>query len=549
MLSSERLVFIYVGAEKIRHGSSERLQLNVIYQLPHYQQHLFIFINHAAPFRVAAATVVTAGGVLVQKHSYSKMTFMNECSTNIDLYTHLTSIFNIPTNEIDRIISGGSVVKTIRRGYEGYFRNGSDDAATLIGISTTNVFREVLYNLNVTPPNLNPGFESCKTLDECKQHSKSGIGFNTPIRITPISNTNGKNCREITCLADGCEDAYTFPKDDIKKHSCRFNTNYKVTFCPSRDTTPQETTTAGPSLTGNETTQVSETTTPVTVQSMNIPAKNEGGYGQSDGVVSEVTKKVDTPAPTVNGTDIPAPKVDTPALSADTPALNADTPVTRLDQAPRLTQSSVTKRLGRLLPHSSALFVCDVQEIFRSRTFQMPTVIHGTNTMISAAKLLDIPMVVTTQYSSRLGTTVSAISKNLKDVQNIQIFDKMKFSMLIPEVEDHLTFDLPQCKSVLLCGLETHVCVLQTCLDLLEKGYDVHVISDAVSSSTSYNRSIALDRMRQSGAYITSVESAIFQLTHDASNPEFKNISKLIKKHLQVENGFETGARIEEMNK
>ncbi|CAI5704032.1 unnamed protein product [Peronospora effusa] len=211
--------------------------------------------------------------------------------------------------------------------------------------------------------------------------------------------------------------------------------------------------------------------------------------------------------------------------------------------------SSVTKRLGRLLPHSSALFVCDVQELFRSRTFQMQTVIHGTNTMISAAKLLNIPMVVTTQYSSRLGTTVSEISKNLKDVQNIQIFDKMKFSMLIPEVEDHLSTNLPQCKSVLLCGLETHVCVLQTCLDLLEKGYDVHVISDAVSSSTSYNRSIALDRMRQSGAYITSVESAIFQLTHDASNPEFKNISKLIKKHLQVENGFETGVRIEEMNK
>ncbi|CAH0492985.1 unnamed protein product [Peronospora farinosa] len=201
------------------------------------------------PF-VAAAAVGTAGGLLVHQHSFFKITFMNECSTNIDLYTHLTNIFNIPTNEIDRIISGGSVVKTIRRGYEGYFRNGSDDAATLIGISTTNVFREVSYNLNIIPPNLNPGFESCKTLDECKQHSKSGIGFNTPIQITPISNTNGKNCRELTCLADGCEDAYTFPKDDIKTHSCPFGTNYKVTFCPSRDTTPQETTTAGPSLTG-----------------------------------------------------------------------------------------------------------------------------------------------------------------------------------------------------------------------------------------------------------------------------------------------------------
>ncbi|CAI5704031.1 unnamed protein product [Peronospora effusa] len=285
---------------------------------------------------VAAAAVVTAGGVLVHQLSFFKITFMNECSTDIDLHTHLTNIFNIPTDKIDTIIAGGSVVKTIRRGYKGYFRNGSDDAATLIGISTVNVFREVSYNLNIIPPNLNPGFESCKTLDECKKHSKSGIGFNTPIQITPTSNTNGKNCRELTCLADGCEDAYTFPKDDIKKHSCPFGTNYKVTFCPSRDTTPQETTTAGlsltgkettqvsetttagSSLTGKETTQVSETTTPVTVRSMNIPAKNEG---QLDGVVPEVTKKVDTPVPT-----------------ADTNALKADTPVPTVNgtEAPAL---------------------------------------------------------------------------------------------------------------------------------------------------------------------------------------------------------------------
>ncbi|KAG1690435.1 phospholipase C type enzyme [Phytophthora capsici] len=206
--------------------------------------------------------------------------------------------------------------------------------------------------------------------------------------------------------------------------------------------------------------------------------------------------------------------------------------------------SSATKRLGRLLPQSSVLFVCDVQEVFRGLTFQLPTVIHGTNSMVSAAKLLNLPVVVTTQYGSRLGGTVSEISKNLEDVQDVKIFDKMKFSMLVPEVEHHLTTNIPQRKSVLLCGIETHVCVLQTCLDLLDKGYDVHVVSDAVSSSTSYNRSMALERMRQSGAYITSVESAIFQLANDASNPEFKSISRLIKEHLKVENGFDTGARI-----
>jgi nicotinamidase-related amidase len=153
-------------------------------------------------------------------------------------------------------------------------------------------------------------------------------------------------------------------------------------------------------------------------------------------------------------------------------------------------------------------------------------------------------VVVTTQYGSRLGSTVSEISKNLEDTKEVKIFDKMKFSMMVPEVERHLTTSMPQRKSVLLCGIETHVCVLQTCLDLLDKGYDVHVVSDAVSSSTSYNRSMALERMRQSGAFITSVESAIFQLANDASNPEFKSISKLIKEHLKTENGFDAGARI-----
>ncbi|KAI9907483.1 hypothetical protein PsorP6_016670 [Peronosclerospora sorghi] len=185
-----------------------------------------------------------------------------------------------------------------------------------------------------------------------------------------------------------------------------------------------------------------------------------------------------------------------------------------------------------------------IREVFRGLTFQMPTVIHSTNTMVSAAKLLKLPVVVTTQYGSRLGCTVAEISEHLKSVSDVKIFDKMKFSMLVPEVEHHLTTNMPQRNSVILCGIETHVCILQTCLDLLDKGFDVHVISDAVSSSTGYNRNLALERMRQSGAFITSVESAIFQLVNDASHPEFKSISKLIKEHLKTKNGFDAAVRI-----
>ncbi|KAF1329916.1 Isochorismatase, partial [Globisporangium splendens] len=204
--------------------------------------------------------------------------------------------------------------------------------------------------------------------------------------------------------------------------------------------------------------------------------------------------------------------------------------------------ANVAKRVGRLVPSSSVLFVCDVQEVFRNSIFQLPTVVHGTNSLVSAAKILDIPIVVTTQYAARFGDTVAEINQNLADAPNYKVFDKTLFSMMTPEVDAYVEKELKKPTSVILCGIEGHVCVLQTCLDLLDKGYEVHVIADAVSSSTAYTRSVSLERMRQSGAFITSVESSIFQLARDSKNPKFKDISKLIKEHLKVDNGFDTSS-------
>jgi nicotinamidase-related amidase len=113
---------------------------------------------------------------------------------------------------------------------------------------------------------------------------------------------------------------------------------------------------------------------------------------------------------------------------------------------------------------------------------------------VSAAKILDLPVLVTTQYAARLGTTVSEISDNLADAKDVKVFDKTLFSMVTPEVEDYLRTPAMQSRtSVLLCGIETHVCVLQTALDLLDRGYDVHILADAVSSSTSFTRSVGLE--------------------------------------------------------
>lgn len=169
--------------------------------------------------------------------------------------------------------------------------------------------------------------------------------------------------------------------------------------------------------------------------------------------------------------------------------------------------TALARRIGRLVPSSSVLFVCDVQEVFRNSIYQMPTVVHGTNSLVSAAKVLDIPIVVTTQYVARLGDTVAEINKNLADAPRAKVFDKTLFSMMTPDVTAHVEKELGAPKSVILCGIEGHVCVLQTCLDLLDKGYDVHVVADAVSSSTSFNRDVSLEVRRLDPACATVVRS------------------------------------------
>ncbi|CAH0473771.1 unnamed protein product [Peronospora belbahrii] len=146
------------------------------------------------------------------------MTFTNRCPTDITLYTRLASVY---TDNSEVIASGASITKMIGKGYEGHFRNGTDDAATLVEVSTVGEMDIIWYDIGIIPSQLKPDFKFCKSHEECKQNSESGKGFNTPVKITPKLNTNGKNCRELLCLADGCEDAYNFPQDDTKTHSSK----------------------------------------------------------------------------------------------------------------------------------------------------------------------------------------------------------------------------------------------------------------------------------------------------------------------------------------
>ncbi|EPT03109.1 hypothetical protein FOMPIDRAFT_1047103 [Fomitopsis schrenkii] len=147
--------------------------------------------------------------------------------------------------------------------------------------------------------------------------------------------------------------------------------------------------------------------------------------------------------------------------------------------------------------------------------------------MVKLAKVLDVPVLATEQNPRALGPTVPELNLSNLGPLHFATVSKTLFSMATPEVLKMLGDK--QFKSVAIFGIESHICVLQTTLDLLEGGYDVHVIADGVSSCNPEEVPIALERMRQAGAQITTSESLAFQLQRDASSSTFKAFSSLIK--------------------
>lgn len=195
------------------------------------------------------------------------------------------------------------------------------------------------------------------------------------------------------------------------------------------------------------------------------------------------------------------------------------------------------RAVGRLVPSDTALLVCDVQERFRPLIHKMETVVNTTKLMTSVAKELGLPIVATQQYTKVFGPTVPDAFADPKDIGTLApVFEKKKFSMMTEECSRHLA-SLGR-TSYLLVGIEAHVCLQQTALDLLERGHDVHVVADGVSSQQPYDREVALRRMESGGAWLTTAQSAAFMLLGGADHPNFKAVSKLVKDHMALKNEF-----------
>eukprot|EP01133_Synstelium_polycarpum_P010928 gene10928-12735_t len=185
-------------------------------------------------------------------------------------------------------------------------------------------------------------------------------------------------------------------------------------------------------------------------------------------------------------------------------------------------------RIGKIVPETTAL--CDLQVAFKNVIHGFPKVVHHTNTIIKCSKELKIPILGTEQYPQGLGKLVDELNPS-----SFLVLPKTLFSMCTPDVMNTLKSPpFGNIKSIVITGIETHVCVLQTTLDLLDSGYDVHVVEDAVSSQNLSDKVTAIERLRQSGAYITSTESIIFQLTKDAKNKNFKSIANIIKEQKEL---------------
>lgn len=174
---------------------------------------------------------------------------------------------------------------------------------------------------------------------------------------------------------------------------------------------------------------------------------------------------------------------------------------------------------------NTVLVIIDVQDKLAPVMSDKDELFSNLEKLIRGAQALGIPIIVTEQYPQGLGSTIPELARFLSPIQPIA---KLSFSCCGEELFLREIRALNR-RQILVAGIESHVCVYQTVVDLLGIGYEVQVVSDAVSSRTARNKEIALDKMRSAGAGITGTEMALFELLKVAHGEVFKEISRIVR--------------------
>ena len=173
---------------------------------------------------------------------------------------------------------------------------------------------------------------------------------------------------------------------------------------------------------------------------------------------------------------------------------------------------------------NTLMVVIDVQGRLAGLMHERAELFENIRKLIQSAGVLEIPIILTEQYPAGMGPTIPEIAELL----SCEAIAKVAFSCC-GEKRFVEALEKSGRRQILLCGIETHICIYQTAVDLLESGYEVNVVADAVSSRTPGNKTIGLAKVRDAGAGITSVETAVFELLKAAGGDKFKAILRIVK--------------------
>jgi nicotinamidase-related amidase len=179
----------------------------------------------------------------------------------------------------------------------------------------------------------------------------------------------------------------------------------------------------------------------------------------------------------------------------------------------------------RIIQNESAAVIIDIQERLLPHMHEDQIILQNNLKLIDGLQILSVPIVITQQYTRGLGETVPSIVSKFPEFRYIE---KISFSCYDePAFKEQVT--LLGKPNIILSGIEAHVCVLQTCLDLLNAGFRPVIIEDCISSRKINDKKVAIERMRQEGACITTMESLLFELVRGADSKYFKDISRIVK--------------------